>query len=228
MSQYKTLLWDVDGTLLDFSSAEQKGILQVFERHGFSIDNTYLNRYQQINSELWNLYEEGKIKKEEIFNSRFQKLLGEMNIQADGIIFEKEYREELDKNHDLIPGALEICNDLYKKYDMYIVTNGLSKTQHRRLRESGLNQYFKEIFVSEEIGHQKPSIEFFQYCFKNISNKDMSTMLIIGDSLSSDMQGGINAGIDTCWYNPGNETNGNKIRVTYIIDELEKIKKVLL
>ena len=228
VKQYKILLWDIDGTLLDFAGAEQKGIRTVFKNHGMAISDKELKRYQKINMKLWTDYEKGIIKKEEIFNNRFQLLLDEMGMRERGADFEREYRMELDANHDLIPGALQICEELYRDYTMYVVTNGLAATQYRRLQESGLDRFFADIFISEEAGCQKPDIKFFHYCFKRMKSRELSSMLIIGDSLSSDMQGGINAGIDTCWYNPEGQINRSELPITYTIKSYEELKKIII
>ena len=145
----------------------------------------------------------------------------------DGILLEREYQQVLSENHQVIAGAFDLLEQLKNLYDLYIVSNGVAYTQHRRLTESGLAPYFKKIFVSEETGYQKPKIEFFEFVFERIPTFNKAETLIIGDSLSSDMQGGINAGLDTCWYNKNQTENKKKLPITYEIHNLESLLPIL-
>ena len=137
------------------------------------------------------------------------------------------YRSRLNSCAILLPDALEICRYLRSRYDLYIITNGISETQYRRLRDSGLDEYFTDIFVSEDAGSQKPQKEFFDYCFLRIREKDPSQMLIIGDSLSSDIRGGKNAGIATCWLDDGSQQMATDLKPDYVIHALEELKTFL-
>lgn len=222
-TKYKTLLFDADETLLDFNSAQYDALTKLFLSHGFEINDAIREQYHILNTSLWKAYERGEIKREEILNTRFTKLFQTLGHSVDGIAFEKEYHKELNKGHKLIPGAIELLDQLKATHDLYIVTNGVADTQYKRLTASSLLPYFKEIFVSEVTGYQKPQIEFFQYVFERIPNFNPSETIIIGDSLSSDMQGGINAGIDTCWYNRAGITNSLELPITYEIQELRDL-----
>ena len=155
----------------------------------------------------------------------FFKLFNELGIEEDGVAFEDEYQWNLGHGAYLIKHAIEILEYLSKKYDLYVVTNGVASTQYNRLKLLDLNKYFKDIFISEEIGYQKPKIEFFDYCFRHIEHFDKDKALIIGDSLTSDMQGGINAQIDTCWYNPQHDKTS--IKIDYIIHDLKELENML-
>jgi len=151
----------------------------------------------------------------------------ELGKEVDGPEAEKLYREQLNESAVLIDGALEILEYLSRKYDLYVITNGVSKTQYNRLAKSGIDRYMKDIFVSEDAGCQKPRKEFFEYCFKRLGTDDVSQMLVIGDSLSSDIRGGNNAGIDTCWFNRKGDSCPADISVDYEIRHLEELKKYL-
>lgn len=200
-SRFTTLLLDVDGTLLDFDEAERRGVQAVLQAFGAAPTDERIHRYHQINLDCWKAFERGEIPKEAIFQKRYPLFFSEMGILVDAASAEALYRQKLDGCAVLLPGALEICAFLKERYDLYVITNGVSSTQYSRLRLSGLDQYFQDIFVSEDAGSQKPQKEYFDYCLARITEKDKNKMLVIGDSLTSDIQGGKNAGIATCWVN---------------------------
>ena len=183
--------------------------------------------YKRINQDLWESFEKGEINREEVLNTRFSTLFKAYNREVDGALLETSYRSYLEEGKQLLDGALELITDLQNQYDLYIVTNGVSKTQYKRLRDSGLYQLFKDIFVSEDTGFQKPMKEYFDYVFARIPNFDVNQTLIIGDSLSADIKGGQLAGIDTCWFNPEMKPNNTNIVPTYEIQKLEELYRIL-
>ena len=139
--------------------------------------------------------------------SRFVRLFEELSLDVDGIEFEHDYQSFLGDGAFLIDGAMQVVSYLHDHYDLYIVTNGVASTQHKRLTASGLRPFMKDVFISESIGYQKPDVRFFEECFKEIKDLDPDKTMIIGDTLTSDILGGNNAGIMTCWYNPGGLEN---------------------
>ncbi len=151
----------------------------------------------------------------------------EYGQEVDGPLFEQNYRRYLEEGNQLIDGAFEFVQQLQSKYDLYIVTNGVSKTQEKRLRNSGLHSLFKDIFVSEDTGYQKPMKEYFDYVFARIPNFSVEKGLIIGDSLSADIKGGQLAGLDTCWFNPGRNSNQTGIVPTYEIQSFDELYEIL-
>ncbi|MBS4190471.1 YjjG family noncanonical pyrimidine nucleotidase [Bacillus sp. FJAT-49705] len=227
MKKYKTLLFDVDDTLLDFGAAERLALRLLFEEQNFSLTPEIEEKYKKINQGLWRSFEEGKLNRDEVVNTRFSILFKEYGKEVDGAFLERNYRTYLEQGHQLISGAFELIADLHNHYDLFIVTNGVSKTQDKRLRDSGLYPLFNEIFVSEDTGYQKPMKEFFDYVFERISNFDVEQTLIIGDSLSADIIGGHQAGIDTCWFNPEMKPNNTGIIPTYQIQKLEELYHIL-
>ena len=176
---------------------------------------------------MWKDYEDGKISRDTVIYSRFKLLFEEFGIADDGIAFEDRYQEELGRGHDVVNHALPLVQNLHKDYHLHIVTNGVVATQYSRLKDSTLDQYVEHIFVSEEIGHQKPKKEYFDHCFSVLGDIKKEEMLIIGDSLSSDMQGGINAGIDTCWFNPHKKRNEKQLPLTYEIHDLRELYTII-
>lgn len=224
--KYTTLLIDNDDTLMDFAAAERNGICLTFKENGIPYTKELLSSYSEINASLWKRLERGEIKREEIFEKRFQIFASKHGLSIDTKKVSSDYMRNLELGHELFPEVLPLLSELCTRYSMYIVTNGHSRTQNRRIDDADIRRFFDGVFVSEEIGYQKPMKEYFQFVFSNIKEKNKSKILIIGDSLSSDILGGINAGIDTCWFNRKGADCG-QIKPTYEINTLNDIKKVL-
>lgn len=223
----RVLLFDADGTLLDFKKSEEVGLHHVFEE--FQIPNPIACRsyYLELNDQLWKDFELGKIERQHIFDVRFQMMLDTFNIDGDGKQMEQRYREWLNQGSHTIQGALALIQELAKEYDLYIVTNGVSKTQYQRLQDSGLAPYFKDIFVSEDIQAQKPNKAYFDYVLAHIPPVKKEEMLLIGDSLSSDILGANQAGIPSCWFNPDHISNDTSAKPDYEISSLEALWKII-
>lgn len=201
--RYKYILLDVDGTLLDFKACEAMAFRQGFADFGLPYSEAVYEIYHELNAELWRLHEKQVLTRDELLNTRFVKLFEQCGFDADGVAFEKNYHIRLSEGAFLEPGAIELLEKLKASpCEIYIVTNGTLLTQTRRLKVSGVGAYARETFISEEIGYQKPLKEYFDYCFSRIPGFSPEKAVIVGDSLSADIQGGINAGIATCWYNP--------------------------
>ena len=224
--EYTTLLLDLDNTLLDFNKAEYFAIKQVLEKYGLPADDQTIKTYSAINLKYWKRFEKGEIAKSDIFENRFIDLFAILNVSRDEKAFSKDYFAALSEGYYTVDGAKEILSHLKSKgYFLVAATNGVSLTQYKRIDCSGLKPYFDAVLVSEDTGHQKPEREYFDYIVNNIPEKDKRKILIVGDSQSSDILGGINSGIDTCWYNPKGETEQYKSK--YQIKKLEELKAIL-
>lgn len=227
MRIYKTILLDADDTIFDFDACESEALRLAFEKYSYPYNNEIKMVYKDINKALWQQYEKGIIDKNTVIYTRFRHLFDNLGINNDGKAFEDIYQELLGMQHFLIEDATEVVQYLYNKYDLYVVTNGVTRTQLRRFRESAFEQYMKRIFVSEETGYQKPMKEYFDYCFERIENLELDKTIIIGDSLSSDIKGGNNAGITTCWYNYRSMINTTDVRVDIEIKKLRDLYDIL-
>lgn len=224
---YDTLLLDADDTLLDFRKTEKAALENTFDEYGLKLTDEIRNIYKTINHELWSAFERGEITKETITSTRFQRVFDTVGYHVDGRTFHLDYQQALGRGCYLIDGARELCEELAKNYRLYCVTNGVAATQYSRLSGSGLDNFFSDIFVSEEIGHQKPSTHYFSAVFKSIPEFKASHALIIGDSLTSDIQGGKNTGIDTCWYNPSGKPAEPALKADYEIRKLNELFPIL-
>jgi 2-haloacid dehalogenase len=222
--QYEWLLFDADDTLFDYPKAEDSALRGALEHFGLVYQTDTLRLYQGINREVWSEFERGELTAEALRLKRFRRLFEEIQVQLDPVEFSQKYLDNLAQTSDLITGAKQILQILSGQYRLAIVTNGLSEVQRSRLERAGIMKFFEKIFISEELGTPKPEIGFFNEVFKKIDNPAKNKVLIIGDSLSSDMWGGIQYGIDTCWFNPGGEIT--ELPVTYIIKTLGELKNI--
>ena len=225
--KYDVILLDVDGTLLNFDQAEADGMRVVLREYGFEPADELLEAYHQVNNAYWAAFERGEVTKERLVCQRFETFFGSLGKTVDGAQVESLYRRQLDGSAILIDGAVELCGYLRDRYDLYIVTNGTSSTQYKRLAASGLDLYVKDIFVSEDAGSQKPQKEYFDYCFSRIPDANPRRMLLIGDSPASDIKGGMAAGTYTCWYNPGGQTLPEGMRADYEVGSLKELMNLL-
>ncbi len=226
MKKYTTLYFDLDNTLLDFSATEHKAIRNLFALHKLPISNEKIARYSAINLTWWERFEKGKIKKHEIYSGRFSEYLAFYGLNGDPKKMSEDYFEFLSQGYDIIDGADKALEYIKNKgYTVCITTNGMSRTQYRRIDNCSIKKYFDYIFVSEDAGHQKPETEYFDYVMSNTSEKDKSKILVIGDSISSDILGGINFGVDTCWLNPKGKSGAYK--PTYEITNIMQICDIL-
>lgn len=227
MKKYEVILFDVDGTLLDFDKAEERGIEALLVHFGVPVCEENKEKYHVLNQSYWKRLELGELTRDQVLSLRFEEYFGDFGIKVDGMEVDGLYRKELDNSAILIDGAIEILTYLKEKYSLYVVSNGVASTQYRRLGAAGLDQYFDGIFISEEAGCQKPQAGFFEYCFEKMGRRDAENMLIVGDSLTSDIRGGNGSGIDTCWFNPRGLANTAGVRVDYEIRELSELGEML-
>lgn len=225
----KTLLWDVDGTLLDFGKSEAYGIRKCFEKFGLGeCDDEMLSRYSKINHKYWQMLELGEITKQQVLTQRFVDFFTAENIDFNDVqAFNDEYQIRLGDKAFFCDNAFETISSLKGKYKQYAVTNGTYIAQQRKLTQSGLINIFDDVFISDKIGFEKPCIEFFNAVQDKIGNFKAQEVMIIGDSLTSDMQGGNNAGILCCWYNPHNLECKNNIKIDYEIKDISEILNIL-
>ena len=222
-----TVLLDVDDTLLDFHKAEAIALAKTLTTMGVDPKPETLSRYSEINARQWELLEEGVITRDVVLTRRFELLFEELGLVRSGAEARDIYEGNLAIGHYFMPGAEALLEALYGKYDLYIVSNGTAVVQEGRIKSAGIARYFEEIFISEEVGYDKPSREFFQRCFARMPGFDPAAAIIVGDSLTSDIRGGLNAGIKTCWFNPKGKEPRPDIKPDYEIPSLGALPALL-
>lgn len=227
--KYKYLLFDLDHTLLDFDAAEDIALSQLLKEEEGVVDiQAYKDYYVPMNKALWKDLEQKKITKAELINTRFAKLFAHFGIEKDGAYLAERYQFFLSKQGQTFPGVEDLLKKLISKgYELYAATNGITYIQTGRLEQSGIAPFFKEIFISEQLHTQKPDAEFYEKIGARIPNFDKNQTLMIGDSLSADIQGGNNAGIDTIWYNPHHLENKTQAQPTYEVDSYQALLEIL-
>lgn len=226
----KVILWDVDGTLLDFKQAEYAAIKKCFEIFSLGeCTDEMIGRYSAINRKYWEKLERKEITKQEVLVNRFTDFFAAEHIQTDCVEeFNKEYQLQLGETICFCDHSYELLKNLKGHVKQYAVTNGTKVAQDKKLRKSGLIDLLDGVFISEELGTEKPGIEFFEKVWEQIGHYEKEEVMIVGDSLTSDMQGGNHAGIVCCWYNPKGLINEMQLRIDYEIDNLQKIQKIIL
>ena len=225
--RYTTVLFDADGTLFDFLRAEKEALCETLLSFEIIPDDERIAVYSDINDGLWKALERGEIEKDVLRYKRFEIFCDKFGFVCDVKKMASLYTDNLSTKGHLIEGARELCRKLYGKARLYIVTNGIDFVQKGRMARSGISEYFEASFISGEIGYEKPDVKYFDYVAEHINGFDKKSTLIVGDSLTSDIKGGILFGIDTCWYNPKNKTVPNNMNITYITNDFDEIYAVI-
>lgn len=229
--KYEFLLFDADNTLLDFDENERQSILKTFTNFGIPCTDSTISMYHEINIMYWDMLAQGKIKRDDLLVKRFETLFERVGITADAVETENFYRNQLGQGSQLIDGAIDLLKSLRSNYKLYIITNGVAETQHLRLEKSGIAALIDGVFISDEIGYNKPAPQFFEYVSKSIPNFDRTKALVVGDGVLSDIKGGIDFGIDTCWldiYGRGTPDKSGEIRPTYTIRKITDLPSILV
>lgn len=225
--RYPILLLDADRTLFDFEKSKAAALQAAYQGAGLEAVQTYspeiLARYSDINESWWRRLERGECTKPQLQIGRFREFFAALGVQADPAAFNQMYMNELGNGSYLLPHALEVCRELAKDCRLYIVTNGVSETQRRRIDASPLAELLSGIFISEEAGFPKPDVRYFDYVFSRIPGVERREILLVGDSLTSDMQGAENAGLDSCWFNPAGQKRPSQPAITYEIWDLRQL-----
>ena len=220
------LLLDLDDTILDFKKSEEYGIKKTLRDAHIDPTDAVCARYSQINDAHWKRLERGEITRDQVIVGRFAELFRELGSPADPRASAQAYMENMSSVHDYLPGAEDALKVLAKKYRLFLVSNGTASVQQRRLRDAKLYPYFEKVFISQIVGVNKPAKAFFDRCFAQIPDFDPAKALMVGDSLTSDIQGGKNAGVATCWVNPSHAAAGD-ICPDYEIEALHQLENLL-
>jgi len=221
------LLFDLDNTILDFDKGERAALSEAFRRFQIEPTEKLLEDYHRINIKFWERLEKGEITRIEVLEGRFDELFRLYGIDCTGEKIQGVYEKNLGTHFDFMAGAKELLEKLYEKNDLYIVSNGCAEIQASRIEGANLRKYFKDFFVSENIGYDKPDKRFFDYCFLSIPDFERERAIVIGDSLTSDIKGGKNAGVRTCWFNIGGKPVPIFNRPDYVISSLDELPGTL-
>lgn len=224
---FEILLLDLDDTILDFGKQEEVAIEKTLSDAGVEPNEENCSLYRKINLECWKRLEMGEITREQVIFGRFATLFETLGVTGDPEQTALSYVENLSEGHYFLPGAEEALKRLHKKYRLFMVSNGTASVQDRRIKSSGVGEYFEDIFISQNVGVNKPAKEYFDYCFARIPGFDKAKTMIVGDSPSSDIQGGKNAGIATCWVNPKHKVSSPERQPDYEIESIAQLEALL-
>ena len=224
----KYLFLDLDDTILDFKKAESIAIRRTMAAYGADPTDANAARYSAVNDLHWKALERGEMTRAQVLTGRFAMFFGELGIEIDPAAVAKTYETFLSQGHFFLPGAEEtVKQKLFGKYKLYLASNGTAVVQKGRMTSADLYPYFEESFVSQELGHNKPTREYFEAAFARIPGFNKAECLMVGDSLTSDILGGKNAGISTCWVNPGHKVAPPELQPDYQIESLSQLEPLL-
>ena len=221
------LFLDLDDTILDFHKAERIALSKTLASFGLDPTEAVLGRYHIINKEHWERLERKELTRDQVLEGRFRTLFAELGRTVDAAAVTRAYEQNLSIGHYFLPGAQEAVQRLSQKYRLFLASNGTATVQHARLTSAGLYPYFEKVFVSQEVGHNKPSREYFDACFSQIPGFDVHQAMMVGDSLTSDILGGSRAGMKTCWINPDHLPPRADIPVDYQLERLAQLEALL-
>lgn len=231
-STYKHLFFDLDHTLWDFDANSRETLLELYDTYelaqrGVPSSDEFISVYIEYNHQLWRDYHNGVISKEKLRASRFKYTFEHFNLDEANIPhqFEVDYVNVCPTKTNLFPGTHEVLTALKDRYELHIITNGFLESQEMKMKRTGLDQYFKEVFVSEVIGLYKPDVQIFQHAMR-VADTNAKESLMIGDSLEADILGARNAGIDQVYFNPYDQTH--EYEVTYEIKDLRELLNILV
>jgi len=226
--KYEIIIFDADETLFDFKKSEREALKNTMIEFGVNYDENYhLRIYKPINSAMWSELEKGLITQNKLKTERFKRFFDKLNLGFDEHEFASSYMHHLSNASFLYDSSVDVLSKLSQNYKLLIITNGLSVVQTKRIKCSNVAHFFEYIIISEDVGVSKPDPYIFEHTLKNVVYTDKSKVLIVGDSLTSDIQGGINFGIDTCWFNPNTLINNKDINQTYETDDLMKLSELI-
>ena len=229
MAKYYCILFDADNTLLDFDAAESKALADTLRNYGIEPDAETVQTYRTINGELWRQLEKGQLRRDKLMAERFTRFLKAVNAAGSGAEMNQYYLDQLSTHPDLAaPNVLDVMKELAEVATLAVVTNGFDRVQSRRVAESGLKEFVEEVFVSEKLDSEKPNRRIFDAALRALGVENREHVLMVGDGLSSDIQGGVNAGLDTCWYNPSHAENPGKVVPTYEIADLKELYPLVM
>ncbi len=224
---YQWILFDADNTLLDFDRCQAWALQKAVESIGWVYEESFNDVYTFYNKQCWRDFENGLISKEKLRTERFRVFFDKLGIIADPAEFEKTYLGFLGHTGFLLTGALDMLKNLHGRKKLAIITNGLKEVQRPRLKEAGLSAFFETIVVSDEIGKHKPDPAFFEYTFNELDHPPKENTIVVGDNLNSDIRGGHDFGVATCWFNPGGKRNPTDILPTYEVSSFVELGKIL-
>ena len=228
MAKYNCIMMDIDNTLLDFDAAERKALLETLQQFSLPCDEAAVSRYHKINSSLWGELNKGKIRRDKLVVERFDRFVKEVGAAAKATELNRAYTEHLATHADVIPGAEEALQELAEVATMIAISNGTESVERGRLKLSGFEKYFDDIFVSEAVGVSKPNPKIFQMAMRKLGIEHSDKVLVVGDSLSADIQGGVNAGLDTCWVNMKGLENESGLTPTYEVKALSELYPIVM
>lgn len=227
MPQYEWVILDIDDTLLDYRAGSLSALEKCLTSNGHEFCNEYYQLFSEIDSRLWLEAQLGQWSPGQVVLKRFEELRDAINVEVDPKQLSTLFTEHLVRDTFLVAGALGLLNSLHGECNLVAATNGITHVQQARIENSGVGKYFSSIVISDDVGYNKPSLEFYLHLHAKLQYPEPSTMLMVGDSLSSDIQGGNGFGIATCWFNPDHQANNTGILPTHEISSLAQLARIV-